>query len=115
VSSLSYDPTRKELSFTVTDPPNTTGYTEIFISKTILPEPTGLTVLLDGKYINYTVTSVEDFWALYFEYSHSTHNVAINMQSDFIPEFYIQVAVVFIALTLTVLPLAFFLRKKRRK
>jgi hypothetical protein len=115
VSSLAYDPTKKELSFTVTGPPNTTGYTEIFISKTILPEPTGLTVLLDGKHINYTVTSAEDFWALHFEYSHSTHNVAINMQSYFIPEFYIIITIVFIVLTLTALSLVFLLRKKRLK
>jgi hypothetical protein len=86
ISSLAYDSTTNELSFKASGPSDTTGYTDIFISKSILQEPSELTVTIDGKQTNFTSTSVYDFWALHFVYSHSTHNVAINLGSGAAPE-----------------------------
>jgi hypothetical protein len=86
VSSLAYNSTIKELSFKVSGPSGTMGYAEIFMSKTLLQDPSVLTVSIDGKQTNFTSTSVYDFWALHFVYSHSTHNVAINLGSNAAPE-----------------------------
>jgi hypothetical protein len=86
VSSLAYNSTGSELSFTVSGSSGTTGYTEVFISQALLQDPSLLTVFIDGEQTNFTSTSVYDFWALHFIYSHSTHNVAISIQSNAIPE-----------------------------
>lgn len=86
VSSLAYNSTIKELSFKVSGPSDTMGYAEIFMSKTLLQDPSVLTVSIDGKQTNFTSTSIYDFWALHFVYSHSTHNVAISLGSDAAPE-----------------------------
>jgi hypothetical protein len=115
LSAIAYEPATSQLSFTVTGSPGTVGYSEIFISKTILPDPSGLKVTVDGKQMNYTVTAAEGFWALYFVYSHSTHDVAINMQSNIFPEFPIQLVAAFIAVTLTALLCILLLHKKRLK
>lgn len=86
VSSLAYNSTMKELSFQVNGSLGTMGYTEVFISKDLLQEPSELTVFIDGEQASFTSTSVEGFWALHFIYSHSTHDVTVNMESA-IPEF----------------------------
>jgi hypothetical protein len=118
VSSLAYDPATNELVFTVSGPPGTIGYTEIFISKTILQDPTGLKVTIDGKQMNFTVTSVDAFWALYFVYSHSTHSVAINMQANVLPtptqEFPTQLVAAFLTVTFASLLLCLILLHKKR-
>jgi hypothetical protein len=61
------------------------------------------TVSLDGKQLNFLVSSLDDSWSLHFVYSHSTHDVAINMQSDAIPEFPASFLAVFLAITFTIL------------
>jgi hypothetical protein len=98
ISSLAYNSTKNELSFKVSGPSGTTGYTEVFISKTLLPNFTGVTVSLDGKQLNFSVASIDDSWSLHFVYSHSTHNVTINMQSNAVPEFPTPFLAVFLAI-----------------
>lgn len=101
VTSLAYNATINELSFTVSGPSDTTGYSEIFISKTLLQDPSVLRVSFDGNLINYTSSSVNDFWIFHFVYSHSTHNVQVSMQPDVIPEISGQVIAAFLAISLT--------------
>ena len=111
VSSLAYNSTTSELSFSVSGSSGTTGYTEVFISKALLQDPSELTVFIDGEQTNFTSTSVYDFWALHFVYSHSTHSIAISLQSNTIPEFpsLIILAPVIIA---TLLALLYFKKRK---
>lgn len=112
VSSLAYNSTTSQLSFTVSGSSGTTGYTEVFISKALLQDPNELTVSIDEEQTNFTSTSVYDFWALHFVYSHSTHNIAISLQSNAIPEFpsLISLAPVIIA---TLVALLYFKKHKR--
>jgi hypothetical protein len=49
ISSLAFNSAEKELSFTVSGTQGTTGYTQVFISKTMLPDVTGVNVTLDGR------------------------------------------------------------------
>jgi hypothetical protein len=111
VSSLAYNSTTSELNFSVSGSSGTTGYTEVFISKALLQDPSELTVFIDGEQTNFTSTSVYDFWALHFVYSHSTHSIAINLQSNAVPEFpsLIILAPVTIA---TLLALLYFKKRK---
>jgi len=103
VSPLAYDSTAQRLSFTVNGSSGTTGYSEVFVSKASLLDVVGVRVTLDGRELNFTSESLDDSWVLYFVYSHSTHNVAVNMQLNVIPEFPDLLLVALLAMTLTTL------------
>ncbi|MBT0159259.1 hypothetical protein G4O51_04660 [Candidatus Bathyarchaeota archaeon A05DMB-2] len=87
VSPLVYNSNANEVNFNVSGSSGTIGYTEAFISKTMLPDVTEASVILDGKQQNVTTSSIGDAWILYFVYPHSTHEVSIRMQESVIPEF----------------------------
>jgi hypothetical protein len=70
------------LNFKVTGPSGTTGYTKVIIAKSIVPSFTGTTVSLDGKNLTFTVSSTSDYWIMEFTYSHSTHQVIIDLAKD---------------------------------
>ena len=116
VTSLAYNSTTNELSFTVSGPTGTTGYAEIFIPKTLLQNLNALTISFDGNLINYTSSAVKDFWILHFVYSHSTHNVQVSMQLKEIPEISAHVIAAFLVVSLTaVLCLSLLAKKYRTK
>ena len=75
ISALLFNSESKELSFTVTGPPETIGYVDVYISKTLLPDVAGVRAYLDGNSIDYTVASIDDSWLLQFTYPHSSHTV----------------------------------------
>lgn len=79
VSTLVFNSTSQELSFTVSGANGTSGCTSIVISKQLVSDPTAITAYLDGAAINYTVTSTEDDWILQFTYHHSTHSIVLHM------------------------------------
>ena len=87
LSSLAFDSVSNEISFTVSGSSGTSGYVRFLISKTLMENLTDFTVYLDGQQINYHATSKSDFQELYFEYTHSTHNVIISLSSSLVPEF----------------------------
>ena len=37
---------------------------------------------LDGKQLNYSVTSTVDSWVVALNYSHSTHQISIHLETD---------------------------------
>lgn len=81
VSNLSFNSTSVTLSFTVSGPNGTTGYTKASIAKTLVPMFTGVTVALDGKNLTFSVGSTTDYWVLEFNYGHSIHQVLINVNT----------------------------------
>ena len=87
----------------------TTGYTEAFISKTMLPDVTEASVILDGKQQNVTTSSISDYWVLYFVYPHSTHKVSIRMQESVIPEF----SAPSLAILLVMIGALFYFKKRK--
>jgi hypothetical protein len=114
VSPLSYSSERDELSFNVSGASGTNGYAQVFISKNTLPDVSDVNVGLDGNTWNFTTTSLGDSWVLHFVYSHSTHNVAIDMQVNTIPEFSTPLLAVLLAITFaTVCVLVIHSRKSR--
>lgn len=82
VSSLSFNSTSRTLSFSVSGDSGTTGYADVYVLKTLVQNAAGIEVLLDGNKLDPTVSSTEDSWLLHFVYTHSTHNIAVNLGSS---------------------------------
>jgi hypothetical protein len=87
LSSLSFNSTSNEISFNVQGPTGTKGYVRFMVSKTMVPNMDGMKLLVDGQDTQCKINSDDNFWLLTFNYSHSTHNVMIKLQSIQVPEF----------------------------
>jgi parallel beta-helix repeat protein len=85
ITLFNFNADTQEITFNVSGPSETTGYVKIYISKTLFQNVTEATVYLDGEQIDYTTSSTDESWILYFVYSHSTHNVAVKLAND-VPE-----------------------------
>ena len=81
VTDLAFNSTTSQLSFTVSGPTGTTGYAEVTIAKTLMPNG-NLQVYMDGNMIPSIVDSNETSWEITFTYHHSTHHVTINSASQ---------------------------------
>ena len=81
VTSLAFNTTTSELSFTVSGPPETRGYVEAAIAKTLVLNPENIKVQLDGKQLNYSVAEAADSWLITFTYSHSTHEIIMHLEA----------------------------------
>ncbi len=79
ISTLAFNSTSRELSFTVTGPSGTLGYVKVYIAKTLVQNIADVKVYLNGNQLDYTATSLDDSWLLYFTYQHSTHKVTITL------------------------------------
>ncbi len=77
VSSLFFNSTDSELSFTVSGPTGTTGFAKVTIAKTLIPAG-NLQVYIDGNLVNSSVDSNGSYWIVTFTYHHSTHQVTIK-------------------------------------
>lgn len=109
ISALAFNSTSNLLSFTVSGPTNTTGYTDVTIAKALIPDVTGLKVNMDGNQLNYTIKSSDDSWLIHFAYHHSTHSVSISLGTVVVPEF---PTALFSLIVLTVLSFVLLLVKK---
>jgi hypothetical protein len=79
VSDLAFNSTDKILSFVVSGPSGTTGYTEVVIGKALIGDINKLKVSLDMNPADYSVTSTDTTYTLHLTYSHSTHKIAIAL------------------------------------
>ena len=82
VSSLGFNSQTSQLSFSVSGVTGTTGYAEIFIAKSLADDPSKIQASLDGQAANFTLTSTEDAWVLYFSYHHSAHEVIFTLNGQ---------------------------------
>ena len=81
VSDLAFNSTSGQLSFTVSGPSGTTGYANVYISRSLVNDTSNIKTYIDGNAISYTVTSTDDSWILHFTYHHSTHEITINLNN----------------------------------
>jgi parallel beta-helix repeat protein len=81
-----FDANEKVLSFTAAGPDGTNGYTKITFAENLTNKPEDIVVLQDGNQINYTLAHMDNAWLLAINYTHSTHNIAIDFATDEIPE-----------------------------
>jgi hypothetical protein len=82
LSSIFFNSTSNQASFTVSGPTGTTGYVRCIIPKALLQNVSLLEVYLDNKQVEYSATQNDDgSWVIYLTYSHSTHNIAFDIQA----------------------------------
>jgi hypothetical protein len=81
VSEIAFNSTIRVLSFTVSGPSGTVGYTNVTIARALIANISELKVNLDGNQINYTATSTDYSWLIHFTYGHSTHKIVILLSS----------------------------------
>ncbi len=82
VTGLSFNATTFTLGFTVSGPSGTSGYTKVLVSKAMCQSFTGVSASIDGKQLNFAVSSSDEFWIVDFSYSHSTHYVEVNIPKN---------------------------------
>ena len=87
ITGLAFNTTSQELSFTASGPSGTTGYAKVTIAKSLVSNITNIRVYLDNNQTDYSITSTDDSWLLTFNYTHSTHNVAVDLNVATVPEF----------------------------
>jgi len=75
ISSFSFN--EKRFSFTVSGPINTRGYTQIILSKELVPDLSLLKVVFDGDELHYEAESTLLIWVINFSYQHSSHHVNV--------------------------------------
>ncbi len=78
ISALEFNSTSFELAFTASGPSGSTGYAKVIIAKSLIENAENIRVYLDGNSLNYTVTSTDKSWMLFFEYSHSIHRIMVT-------------------------------------
>jgi hypothetical protein len=79
ISDLTFNSTDETLSFMVSGPSGTTGYSEVIIGKALVDDINELNVSLDKNPANYSVTSTDTTYTVHLTYSHSTHKIAITL------------------------------------
>jgi hypothetical protein len=83
MSEFAFNSNSKELSFRVSGPPETTGYVNVYIPKSLVSDISDLKVYVDGNLITYSNESQMDSWVVSFTYSHSVHKVTIDLSATF--------------------------------
>jgi PKD repeat protein len=87
ISELYFNTTDWTLSFTASGPNGTKGYVKVTAAKSLAANPENVRVYLEGNQIEYSMTSTDDSWLLTFIYMHSTHQVAVDLDINIVPEF----------------------------
>jgi hypothetical protein len=82
VTALAFNSTSQTLSFKVSGEDGTTGYANIYISKSLLSDPSHMNVYFDQELLQPTTQSVGDSWLVSFNYHHSVHSVSLALNSD---------------------------------
>ncbi len=79
ITNLSVNSTSKELSFTVSGEPGTSGYAKITVSKSLVPNGNDVKITLDGANLSYELNSTETSWIMMFTYHHSSHDIVADL------------------------------------
>jgi PKD domain len=86
ITGLNFNASTRFLSFSAEGPSGTSGYVRITLERDPEFDPEGVSVLLDGKPIEYAISSTGQSWVLDISYSHSVHNVLVNFSGKAEPE-----------------------------
>ncbi len=82
VSDLFFNSTNQELSFSVLGSSNTTGYVDVYLSKSLVADISVVKAYLDGSLVEYTSTDAGDSWLLHFAYHHSVHTILVDLSME---------------------------------
>ncbi len=81
LTSLYFNSTSNQLSFSTTGESGTTGYVSVSLPKSLVSQASSLKVFLDGTPITYSSSSQDNSWLITFTYHQSSHQVAISLGS----------------------------------
>jgi hypothetical protein len=81
ISSFAFNSTSGQLFFNVSGPSGTTGHVYVYVPKSLIADVFDIQVFLDGNSLSYNAESTGDSWLVTFTYTHSTHEVAVNLNS----------------------------------
>jgi hypothetical protein len=73
--------TSKVMRFNVSGDSGTEGTTSILVPKSAINGVSGIAITMDGAPVDFTTESSGDYWVLTFIYTHSKHQVEVNMPS----------------------------------
>jgi outer membrane protein assembly factor BamB len=114
ISGLAFNTTDWALSFTATGPNGTRGYVKVTVAKSLVANITNIRVYLDGNQTEYSIASTDDSWLLTFNYIHSTHKVAVDLDINIVPEFPLS-SILLLFMTAIMLPVIAYKRKSGSK
>ncbi len=81
VTALFFNSTSQTISFSVNGTSGTTGYVSIYLPKSLVADASALKVYLDNEPLTFTASSQGEATLVTFTYHHSTHQVAIQVNS----------------------------------
>jgi hypothetical protein len=78
VTSLVFDSTQNQLSFSVSGPSGTSGYVQVSVPNNLI-DVSQMQVTLDGQPIQFSLLSENGVWMITFQYHHSSHSVVMSL------------------------------------
>ncbi len=78
ITEPAFDSSKQILSFTASGLTGTSGYIRVFFADNFAANPQCAHVFVDGQHVTYYSVHMVGGWLLSFNYTHSTHNIAIN-------------------------------------
>ena len=111
LTNTDFNPNNRTLSFLVSGPNGTNGYTQIAFTGNLVTDTNDVVVTEDGNPIKYSLTSSGGLWLLAVNYTHSVHSFAVDFgNANVIPELPFCIILPFAAaITLS----SFFYQKKK--
>ncbi len=82
LTSLNFDSEKSVLSFSVSGPSGTSGYTQICIAKSLVADASILKISLDNYDLTYDVLPKDDVWIVTIIYPHSSHTISVSLSGD---------------------------------
>ncbi len=79
ISELLFNSTTNELSFNVSGPDGSYGYSKVTSAKDSFQGTLDMHVYIDGEPTDHMLTSSDDYWEITFHYLHSTHSIMITL------------------------------------
>jgi parallel beta-helix repeat protein len=114
ISNLTFNSTDNTLDFTASGANGTMGYTKVTIPKSLVPDKPNLKVIVDGKEEHYTIFGLDNSWVLTFAYSHSVHQVQIELgQPSTIEPLLLVILLIAIIVIVALLAIIVYNRKHR--
>jgi hypothetical protein len=81
ITQLDFKSETSELSFVASGETGTHGYVTVNIPKTLISDISTLRVYLDNNEVTFTSAQDSDAWIITINYSHSTHNIVMDLSN----------------------------------
>jgi hypothetical protein len=81
VTSLAFNSSSNELSFTVSGQSGSSGYVKATVAKSLLANGESIKISLDGDQLKYELHETIESWIYVFSYQHSAHRVTLALST----------------------------------